>query len=140
MDRIKKLWFSDGRISIQTIEGLEYSQPLEAFPTLKDASDEERNRYVLWDNERSIRWENIDEDIHISNFYQPETVNLDNEVNHLLSKFPWLDLHEFARMLDMHKSKLDRFRYGIWIPSESTINKIRSLIKRLGEQMSAAVF
>lgn len=139
MEAIDKIWFLDGRIYMSTISGKTFSQPLEAFPTLKDASEYQRNDYYLWDNNQSIRWEEIDEDIHISNFYETERVNYDNEVNHLLSRFPWLDLKEFAKYLGMHKSKLDRFRYGIWTPSEETVKKIKEAIIALGKEMSAAV-
>lgn len=136
---IEKIWFEEGRIWMRTAQGREYSQPLEAFPTLKDATEQERQDYYLWDSNQSIRWEKIDEDIHISNFLEPLTANYDNEVNRLLSRFPWLDLREFAAILGMHKSKLDRFRYGIWTPSRETFEKIRAAIVRLGREMSAAV-
>lgn len=139
MESITKVWFSDGRIWIRTGGGVEYSQPLEAFPILKDATEKQREDFYLWDDNRSIRWDEIDEDIHISNFYKPESVNYDNEVNSLLSPFPWLDLREFAGMLGMSKSKLDRFRYGIWTPSAETLKNIKSTLRSIAKIMSAAV-
>ncbi len=118
---------------------MEYSQPLEAFPILKDATEKQREDFYLWDDNRSIRWDEIGEDIHISNFYKPESVNYDNEVNSLLSPFTWLDLREFAGMLGMSKSKLDRFRYGIWTPSAETLKNIKSTLRSIAKNMSAAV-
>lgn len=137
MKSISRLWFSGNRIHILTNDGTEYSQPLEAFPSLMDASERQRENYYLWDDNTSIRWEEIDEDIHISNFFTPEKPNYDNEVNRLLSPFPWIDLAKFAEMAGMHKSKLDRFRYGIWTPSADTITKIKSTLQAISKKMAA---
>ena len=138
-DSIKKLWFAYNRIFILTSDGEQYSQPLEAFPALFNATPVQRKNYYLWDDNKSIRWEDIDEDIHISNFFEPETVNYDNEVNHLLSRFPYLDMKAFAEYLGMHWTKLARFRYGVWTPSTKTIEKIKNGIIAIGKEMSAAV-
>ena len=139
MNAITKVWFSNGRIWVRTDDDNEHSQPLEAFPRLMDATEKQREDYYLWDDDRSIRWDEIDEDIHISNFDKPEEVNYDNEVNNLLSLFPWLDLKEFAKMLGMSKSKLDRFRYGIWTPSPETVKNIKSALRSIAKSMSAAI-
>lgn len=138
-DSIKKLWFAYNRIFILTSDGEQYSQPLEAFPALFNATPVQRKNYYLWDDNKSIQWEDIDEDIHISNFFEPETVNYDNEVNHLLSRFPYLDMKAFAEYLGMHWTKLARFRYGVWTPSTKTIEKIKNGIIAIGKEMSAAV-
>ncbi|MDE6199859.1 MAG: hypothetical protein K2L55_01030 [Muribaculaceae bacterium] len=95
--------------------------------------------YKLWLNGTSLRWEKVDEDIHISNFYDSESVNYDNEVNKLLSRFPWLDLKAFAEYIGMHWTKLARFRFGIWTPSPETMLKIKDGIKSIGKEMCAAV-
>lgn len=79
--KIQQVWFADNRIWIATEGGSIYSQPLEAFPALFLASKEERENYYIWSNDTSIRWENLDEDIHVSNFFEKETVNYDNEVD-----------------------------------------------------------
>lgn len=139
METISKLWFAGNRIWIRTDSGQEYSQPLEAFPTLMDATEKQRNDFYLWDDNRSVRWEEIDEDIHISNFFKQEETDYDNEVNSLLSQFPWLDLNEFANMSGMNKSKLDRFRYGIWKPDTATMANIRSTLRAIADSMSTAV-
>ncbi len=138
-DKIKKLWFSEGKIWIATENGLQFNQPLEAFPALYLATPEERENYYIWADNTSIRWEKLDEDIHISNFYEKETVNLDNEVNRLLSRFPWIDMKAFADYLGMHWTKLARFRYGVWTPTPETIAKIKNTIKVLSKEMALAV-
>lgn len=138
-EKINKVWFEDGCIKIQTNKDEMLSQPLEAFPALFSATADQRGNYYLWDDNRSIRWEELDEDIHISHFHEPETVNYDNEVNKLLSRFPWLDMKGFAEFIGMHWTKLARFRYGVWTPSPETIAKIKKGIITIGKEMSAAV-
>lgn len=138
-EQIRLLWFENGRINIQTNKGEVLSQPLEVFPALMDATETQREKYYLWDNNRSIRWVELDEDIHISHFYEKESVNYDNEVNRLLSRFPWLDMKAFAEFVGMHWTKLARFRYGVWTPNRETIDKIKNGIRTIGKEMSAAV-
>ena len=136
---IEMIWVKDGRIYLKTTEGKEYSQPLEAFPALKDATEEQRSRYIINKWRDAIHWPDIDEDIHISNFFEPETPNYDNEVNRLLSNFPWLNIAEFAKRIGMHKTKLDRFRYGIWTPSQESMAKIKMGLISIKADISAAV-
>lgn len=139
-ERIQKLWFEGGRIYILTDQAQTYSQPLEAFPTLFNATPSQREKYYIWDEDRSIRWKELDEDIHISNFFEPETADYDNEVNRLLSRYPYLDMKGFAEYLGMHWTKLARFKYGIRKPSAETIARIKNGIIAIGKEMSAAVF
>lgn len=138
-EQIKLLWFENKRIYIKTNKGEILSQPLEVFPTLLFATQSQREKYYLWDNNRSIRWEDLDEDIHISHFHEQETVNYDNETNKLLSRFPWLDMKAFAEFIGMHWTKLARFRYGVWTPSDETFAKIKNGIINIGKEMSAAI-
>lgn len=136
---IEMLWFSDARIYIRASDGNEYSQPLEVFPALMEATSEQREKYRINAWRDAIHWPEIDEDIHISSFFEDETVNYDNEVNRLLSRFPWLDLKAFAEYLGMHWTKLARFRFGVWTPSAETIKKIKDGIVAIGKEMSAAI-
>lgn len=136
---IQKVWFADNRIWISTDEGASYSQPLEVFPALFCATADQRKDFYLWADNTSIRWENLDEDIHVSNFFENETVNYDNDVNKLLSRFPWLDLKAFADYIGMHWTKLARFRYGVWTPSPETMTKIKNGIISFGKEMATAL-
>lgn len=139
-DSIERLWFEDGKIFIETKSGKTLSQRLEVFPELMHVSSFERDDFYFWNNNQSIRWDNLDVDIHISNFFETETVNYDNDVNHLLSRFPWLDMKVFAEFLGMHWTKLARFRYGVWTPTPDTLDKIKNGIIALGKKMVAAAF
>ena len=137
--KIEQVWFADNKIWVTTTDGSQLCKPLELFPALMLATPEEREQFYIWGDNTSIRWEKLDEDIHISHFYENENVNYDNEVNNLLSRFPWLDMKEFAQYLGMHWTKLARFRYGVWTPSTETLERIKEGIKDIGQQMLAAV-
>ena len=64
--KIKKIDFADGMILTTTMDGKVYCRPIEAFPLLLAASDAERQAYTLGKFGDDVRWEAIDEDIHVS--------------------------------------------------------------------------
>lgn len=140
VDKIEMVWFSNGHIYIKTDDGGEFNQPLEVFPALLEATNEQRSKFMINKWGDAISWPEIDEAIHISSFFEQETVDYDNDVNKLLSRFPWLDLKAFAQYIGMHWTKLARFRYGVWKPTPETFAKIKNGIIAIGKEMSAAVF
>lgn len=70
MAKIEKVWFNNERIYLLTDNGETLSRPLEAFPVLKEASEADRNDFKIGRFGDDIRWEKLDEDIHISSFYE----------------------------------------------------------------------
>lgn len=106
MEKIEKVWFEENKIFIETNKNKKYSIPLEVFPTLKDASAEERSDFYIWDEAQSIRWECLDEDIHISSFFKEHKLNPQNPVAKLFSEFPQLNVAEVANMIGIHKNLL----------------------------------
>ena len=64
--KIKQLNFVDGMILTTTLDGKVYCRPIDAFPLLLAASDEERRAYTIGKFGDDVRWEALDEDIHIS--------------------------------------------------------------------------
>ena len=64
--KIKQIDFVDGMILTTTMDGQVYGRPLDVFPLLSKASDAERRAYVIGKFGDDVRWESIDEDIHIS--------------------------------------------------------------------------
>ena len=113
MSKIEKLWFDSNRIWIMTEEEQTFSRPIEAFPTLKDASNEERMSFKINQFGDSIRWENIDEDIHISSFFEVQEPNYENEIAEIFKRFPQLNISEVANSIGIHKSLLAKYIYGI---------------------------
>ena len=137
MARIEKLWFEDGRIYICTDEKQVLSRPLEAFPSLKDATDEERLGYKIDRFGDAVRWESIDEDIHISSFFETGEPDYDNEIAEIFRRFPQLNVSEVAKSIGIHKSLLSKYIYGIKRPSEQRKEQIKQYIRLLGQDLMA---
>jgi hypothetical protein len=137
MPTIEKLWFDSERIWIQTDDLQKFSRPLEAFPTLKEASNEERMSFKINNLKDSIRWEEIDEDIHISSFFEEQEPNYENEIALIFKKFPQLNISEVANSIGIHKSLLAKYIYGIKKPSEQRKQEIKNALHDLGKQLLA---
>lgn len=137
METIKNIWFENGRIYMLSSEDKVYSRPLEAFPTLKDATDAERKDYTIWMHGEAIRWAKLDEDIHISSFYEKTEPQYDNEIARIFNRFPQLNVSEVARSLGINKSLLAKYIYGIKKPSEQRIADIKEVLRSLGRELVA---
>lgn len=139
MEKIMEIWFDGDRIYMKSSMEKIYSRPLEAFPSLKDASPLERQRFYIWGEGQYIRWKELDEDISIELFRESAEPNPDNEVAKIFKKCPWLHSSEVAKFIGMPKQVLDRFIYGIWQPKEEALAKIRNGIKDMSSELLLAV-
>lgn len=137
-EKILKVWFDNERIYIHTDKGNTLSLDLEVFPTLKDATPDQRNAVVIEPWGDAMRWEEIDEDIHISTFYEDLMPNHDNEVAALFNQFPQLNVSEVARLIGIHKSLLAQYIYGVKTPSKDRMKKIKSVLHQLGLDLAEA--
>ncbi|OJV39169.1 MAG: hypothetical protein BGO29_02855 [Bacteroidales bacterium 36-12] len=137
METIKKIWFADERIYMQTSEDEIYSRPLEAFPRLKDANDSDRNKFRIGRFRDDVRWESLDEDIHISSFYDKIEPNQTNEIARIFSRFPQLNVSEVARSIGINKSLLAKYIYGIKTPSAERTKQIKKVLHNLGKELIA---
>ena len=58
-----KVWFSELMMHILLDDGRELSIPIDWFPSLRDASEKDRENYRFIGGGEGIHWENLDEDI-----------------------------------------------------------------------------
>ena len=137
-ERIQTIWIENGRIYMRSTLNNEYSRPLEVFPILKDATEEQRSKYRIRFNGEAIRWDEIDEDIHISSFYETDEPKQNNEAAALFSQFPQLNVSEVAKLLGIHKSLLSQYIYGVKTPSEKRMSEIKSVLNELGRRLIEA--
>lgn len=137
-ERIQTIWIENGRIYMRSTLNNEYSRPLEVFPILKDATEEQRSKYRVRFNGEAVRWDEIDEDIHISSFYETDEPKQNNEVAALFSQFPQLNVSEVAKLLGVHKSLLSQYIYGVKTPSEKRMSEIKSVLNELGRRLIEA--
>ena len=138
MEAIKEVWFSNERIYIRLADGSTYNRPLEAFPTLKIASEDERSKFEINRYGDALRWPSIDEDIHVSSFLETQEPCPDNDVAAIFNQFPWLDITEVARMVKIHKSVLLSYIYGMKKPSAERMSQLREALHFLGTKLMYA--
>jgi hypothetical protein len=58
--------FDAERMHVQLSDGREISVPLEWFPLLRNATEEQRNKWRLIGKGVGIHWEELDEDISVA--------------------------------------------------------------------------
>lgn len=138
MEAIKDVWFDNNRIYIKLADGVAYNRPLEAFPTLMEATDTERKAYEINSLGDAIRWRELDEDIHVSSFLETSEPCSDNSVADIFRKFPWLNIAEVARMLNVHKSVLLSYIYGMKTPSDERMKNLKEVLHYMGAKMISA--
>lgn len=138
MEKIKTLWFKDNRIYMRSQSGIIYSRPLEAYPELQEASDEQRNDYTIGDDGEDVRWETLDVDMHVTSFLEKTEPELDNEVAALFNRFPWLNVSSVAHRMNINKSLLARYIYGISKPSPQRIRLIKDTLHQMGKELVSA--
>lgn len=138
MEAIKKVWFDSNRMYVQLADGMVLNRPLEAFPTLKDASDAQREKYEINRFGDALRWSELDEDIHVDSFLETTEPQFDNEVARLLNKFSWIDVAEVARLMNIHKSVLDSYRYGMVQPTPLRLSLLRDALHIMGTKLLSA--
>ncbi len=136
MAKITKVWFEGRRICIATDDGKTYGRPLEYFPILKEASDEQRGAWKINRFGDAIRWEEIDEDIHLSSFYDTEEPDADNVIGAVFRRFPQLNVSEVARTIGIHKSLLSKYIYGSKKPSERRTAEILDTLRQIGRDLA----
>lgn len=136
MAKITKVWFEGGRICIATDDGKTYGRPLEYFPILKEATDEQREAWKINRLGDTIRWEEIDEDIHLSSFYDTEEPDADNVIGAVFRRFPQLNVSEVARTIGIHKSLLSKYIYGSKKPSERRTTEILDTLRQIGRDLA----
>ena len=135
MKKIKSIWFDANRIFLKTMKDEVFSRPLEAFPILMEATKEERNKYKIGKDAEDIRWDELDEDIHISSFFEDKEPVYDNEIATIFNRFPQLNISEVARTMGINKSLLSKYIYGIKKPSEEGKKQIKEALHLLGQEL-----
>lgn len=138
MEAIKDVWFDNNRIYIKLEDGMTYNRPLEAFPTLMEVTDDQRNAYEINRFGDAIRWRQLDEDIHVSSFLETSEPCRDNNVAQIFQQFPWLNITEVARMMNIHKSVLLSYIYGMKEPSTERMKMLRETLHLMGVKMMSA--
>ncbi|MEO9021758.1 MAG: DUF2442 domain-containing protein [Ginsengibacter sp.] len=137
MDTIKKIWFKGNRIYMETNNDETYSRALEAFPILKEATLQQRNDFSIGKDKMDIRWEELDEDIHINSFFDHTEPYYNNTVTISLQQFPQINIYALANQIGINKSLLAQYIYGIKKPSSARKKEIENALHAPGKQLLA---
>lgn len=62
----KAIAFDDAMMAVTLTDGRVISVPLAWFPTLRDASAEQRGRYVIGGGGVALHWPDLDEDLSVA--------------------------------------------------------------------------
>lgn len=66
--KAQKVWFSDKKLVVLLEDGREIAVPLEWYPNLRDASEEELNNWRFIGGGIGIHWKDLDEDLSVEGF------------------------------------------------------------------------
>ena len=108
---------------------------MRAFPLLMEATEAQREEYKINKYGDAIRWETIDEDIHIDSFFATDDIK-PNVISDIFARFPQLNVSEVARTIGINKTLLAKYIYGTKTPSQERIDLIISTIRRIGKEMA----
>ncbi len=64
------LWFTEDMLFVRLEDGREAGTPLEWFPKLRNATNDQRMNWRLIGNGVGIHWEDIDEDLSVRKLIQ----------------------------------------------------------------------
>lgn len=134
--KITEIWFDDEHIYGKDEAGNVYSQSLLWYPKLKQAKDEEREKYTF--GLGGIHWRNLDEDISFESFEYDDAEPTAMQRFFLTHKE--INLAEFARSIGMNATLLRNYINGFKKPSAEREKEILEHIHKLGKELMAACF
>ena len=131
--KAKKIWI-DNFVNIEMEDGRIGRLPLNDFPRLKNATEEQRADFTL--SPYGIHWERIDEDLSYDGFFT-QTEQYPNPVSKALKSFPEININQLARRMGINQSLLAKYICGAKKPSESRLKEIEKAIHDLGHELCA---
>ncbi len=134
--RIERIRFTDTNIIGIDESGKEWPQSLLWYPGLKNATDDQRNNYVVGLD--GFHWRNVDEDVSFDSFFYEDAEPTPLQRFFLTHKE--IKISEFAKMIGMDASLLRNYINGFKKPSQSREQAILSGIHTLAREYAATAF
>jgi len=60
------VWFDENKMYVRLVDGRELGVPIDWFPRLRDASEQDKNNWRFISRGTGIHWEAIDEDLSVA--------------------------------------------------------------------------
>ena len=132
--KIKEIWFDADYIYGKDEKGQEYKQSLLWYPKLRQANDEEREKYTF--SLSGIHWRNLDEDVSFESFEYEDSEP--SALQRFFLTHKEINVAEFARRIGMNPTLLRNYINGFKKPSKEREQEILDHIHKLGEELAAA--
>lgn len=131
---VKKIWFADNRIYGAIDDGRTLFQSLLYHKRLLNATDEQRDNYVM--DDEGIHWRELDEDVSFESFEydDPEPVG----VAKFFLTHPEINASAIARRLGLQQSLLAAYINGTKKPSKEREDLIMAEVRALGAELMQA--
>lgn len=136
--KIKKLWFTDDRIYVETTDGETLYQSLYFYPRLLRATPEQRADCELW--EEGIHWDEIDEDVSFESFRYPENKEPAPGIQTAFLTNPELNVSAVARRMGIRQSLLASYIKGTKKPSPERKAQMLDTIHSIGRSLMDVQF
>lgn len=132
MKKIAKIWFEDGYIYGSTNDGVTRRQSLLWYSKLRNASDEERDKYEF--GVSGIHWRELDEDVSFESFFYEDAEP--SKLQAFFLSHPEINVAGFANRIGLNAALLRNYINGFKKPSADREEQILAEIRSLGKEMA----
>lgn len=132
-DDIKRIGFTAETIFIETHQGDIKNHPLDWFPPLNKATQEERENYTI--SPFGIHWEALDMDLSFEGFFKYKKQD-NNEIATFFREFPEINMGKFAERIGISPAMLRHYACGTKTPSEERKKEIQKAIYDIAQKLS----
>ena len=136
MEKITKIWFDNDFIYGLGDDGKEYKQSLLWYDRLRQATDEQRSKYVFGLD--GIHWQELDEDVSFESFEYEEAVP--SPLQEFFLRHKEINVGEFAKSMGLNPTLLRSYINGWKKPSRSRELEILNHVKAVGKEYQMAQF
>ena len=131
MEKLNNISFDSKYIYAEDASGRKLKQSLLWYPTLMNASDEQRNKYEI--GFTGFHWRELDEDISFESFEydEPEPTG----VSYVFLSHPELNASAIARRIGISQSLMSQYINGMKKPSQERERLILDEVNKIGHEL-----
>lgn len=131
--KIIKIWFKGDYLYGEDENRTTYRQSLLWYKNLRNATNEEREKYVFGYD--GIHWRNLDEDVSFESFAYEDAEP--TKLQRFFLSHPEINVTEFARLIGINPSLLRNYINGFKKPSKEREQMIIDHLHRIGQEYMA---
>ena len=131
--KIIKIWFKGDYLYGEDESGKTYRQSLLWYKNLRNATDEERQKYTFGYD--GIHWRNLDEDVSFESFAYEDAEP--SKLQRFFLSHPEINITEFAKLININPSLLRNYINGFKKPSKEREKMIFQKVNHIGKEYMA---